>query len=101
MNKKLHIKRVLFDSFLLFLSVFTFSIKSTQIQASNINTVIGIQQKSTEIEKKIFKNISKIFIQYQKKITPIKIIFSKVIILQLGIILFCSKFYKDLFRIQW
>lgn len=102
MNKKLNIKRVFFDSFLLFLSIFAFSIKNTEIKISSINTFVGVKQKYIEREKSILKITKKVFIKYSNKIiTNCCIIFQEKIVPKLVIILFSSQFYKDLFRIKW
>lgn len=101
MNKKLNIKRVFFDSFLLFLSMFAFSMRNTEIPTSSINTFVGVKQKYIEKERSILKNTPKVFIKYSNKIISNCLIVQEKIIPKLGIILFSSQFYKDLFRIQW
>lgn len=99
MNKKLNIKRVIFDSLLLFLSVFSFSIKNTEIQ--QIEQCISIKQKILQEETKIIEKIENFYHQPATTILEYKLFIPEKIIAQSLLILLASTFHKDLFRIQW
>lgn len=99
MNKKLNIKRVIFDSLLLFLSVFSFSIKNTEIQ--QIDQCISIKQKVFQEEKKIIEKLDKFFHQTFAIVREHKLFILEKIIAQSFLVLFAATFHKDLFRIQW